>query len=57
MKIRLNLQANPLAREIAVALVVKLALIVGLYFAFFSGGSPQPGADAVARHLTVQSPQ
>jgi hypothetical protein len=56
MKIRLNLRANPLAREIAVALVVKFALIVGLYFAFFSGG-PQPGADAVARHLTVQSPQ
>jgi hypothetical protein len=53
----MKIPRNPLVREITVALVVKLAIIVGLYFAFFSGNSPQAGADAVARHLTVQSPQ
>ncbi len=53
----MKIPRNSLVREITLALVVKLAIIVALYFAFFSGSGPQPGADAVARHLTVQPAQ
>jgi len=53
----MKIPRHSLVREITLALVVKLAIIVALYFAFFSGSTPPPGADAVARHLTVQSPQ
>lgn len=53
----MKMPRNPLVREISLALVVKLAILLVLYFAFFSGNGPQPGADAVARHFTVQSPQ
>lgn len=47
---------HPLAKELAVAVAVKLAIVTALYFAFFSGGEPQPSAEAVARHL-VNHPQ
>ena len=53
----MKLPRNPLRREITLALVVKLAILVALYFAFFSGSGPQPGADEVARHLAVEPPR
>ncbi|MEO1767083.1 cytochrome oxidase putative small subunit CydP [Thiobacter aerophilum] len=53
----MKIPRNPLVLEIAVALVVKLALIAGLYFAFFSGGTAKPDAEAIARHLTVKPAQ
>ncbi|MEJ5211879.1 MAG: cytochrome oxidase putative small subunit CydP [Burkholderiales bacterium] len=53
----MKIPRNPLVLEIAVALVVKLAFIAGLYWAFFSGGPPQPGAEAVARHIASQPAQ
>jgi hypothetical protein len=46
---------HPLAREIALAIVIKLAVIVGIFFAFFEGQALHPDADAVAERLA--SPQ
>ena len=48
---------HPLAREIALAIVIKLAVIVGIFFAFFEGQALHPDADAVAERLaTPQHP-
>ena len=41
---------HPLAREIALAVVIKLLVIVALYYAFFAG-APRLDADAVADRL------
>jgi hypothetical protein len=42
---------HPLAREITLAVVVKLLLIVAIFYAFFSGHATHPDADAVADRL------
>ena len=47
---------HPLAREIALAIVVKLLVITALFYAFFDGRAVQPDADRVAAHL-VNSPR
>ena len=46
---------HPLAREIALAIVIKLAVIVGIFFAFFDGRAVQTNADVMAERLA--SPQ
>ena len=45
------LPAHPLARDIAVILVIKVAAIVVIWWAFFSGGGGEPGAIGVADKL------
>jgi len=40
-----------LAREIALAIVIKLLVIVALFYAFFDGRALHPDADSVADHL------
>jgi hypothetical protein len=47
---------HPLAREIALAIVIKLAVIVVIFFAFFDGQSVSTDAKAVAERL-ANSPQ
>jgi hypothetical protein len=47
---------HPLAREIALAIVIKLLVIVALFYAFFDGRAVQHDADSVADRL-VNSPQ
>jgi hypothetical protein len=42
---------HPLAREIALAIVVKLLVIVAIFYAFFDGKTVRPDADAVAERL------
>jgi hypothetical protein len=42
---------HPLAREIALAIVIKLAVIVAIFFAFFDGQSVSTDAEAVADRL------
>ncbi len=42
---------HPLAREIALAVVIKLLLIVAIFYAFFDGRVLHPDADAVAARL------
>ena len=42
---------HPLAREISLAIVIKLLVIVAIFFAFFDGRALQPDADAVAERL------
>jgi hypothetical protein len=42
---------HPLAREIALAIVIKLAVIVGIFFAFFDGRAVVTDADAIAERL------
>ena len=42
---------HPLAREITLAIVVKLLVIVAIFYAFFDGKTVRPDADAVAEHL------
>jgi len=46
---------HPLAREIALAIVIKLLVIVAIFYAFFDGRVLNPDADAVAERLA--SPQ
>jgi hypothetical protein len=46
---------HPLAREIALAIVIKLLVIVAIFYAFFDGRALNPDADAVAERLA--SPQ
>jgi hypothetical protein len=47
---------HPLAREIALAIVIKLLVIVALFYAFFDGRAVDTDADSVAARL-VNSPQ
>jgi len=42
---------HPLAREISLAIVIKLLVIVALFYAFFDGRAVHPDADAVAERL------
>jgi hypothetical protein len=42
---------HPLAREITLAVVVKLLVIVAIFYAFFDGRAVHPDADAVAERL------
>jgi len=46
---------HPLAREIVLAIVIKLLVIVAIFYAFFDGRALNPDADAVAERLA--SPQ
>jgi hypothetical protein len=49
-----------LGREIAIALVIKLAVIAAIFYAFFDGRSVPTDPDAVAERLTnppVATPQ
>jgi hypothetical protein len=43
---------HPLAREITAAVVIKLLVIVAIFYAFFSGHATHPDANAVAEHLS-----
>ena len=43
---------HPFAREITAAVVIKLLLIVAIFYAFFSGHAIHPDANAVAEHLS-----
>jgi len=47
---------HPLAKEIAVAIVIKLLVITALFYAFFEGRAVHPDPDSVAERL-VHSPQ
>ncbi len=42
---------HPLAREITVAIVIKLLVIVAIFYAFFSGHAIHTDADSVADRL------
>jgi hypothetical protein len=42
---------HPLAREISLAIVIKVLVIVALFYAFFDGRALHPDADAVAERL------
>jgi len=42
---------HSLAREIALALAIKLAVIVGIFFAFFDGRAVPTDADVIAERL------
>lgn len=55
-EIDMGIGKNPLIKEIAVAVAIKLALIVGLYLAFFRTPA-QPDVPEVARHLTTPASQ
>lgn len=48
---------HPLAREIALAIVIKLAVIAGLFFAFFDGRAVLTDADTVAERLAAPPQQ
>jgi hypothetical protein len=43
---------HPLAREIALAIAIKLLVIAAIFYAFFDGRAVHPDADAVAERLT-----
>jgi hypothetical protein len=43
---------HPLAREISLAIVIKLLVIVAIFYAFFAGHTQHPDADAVAQRLS-----
>jgi hypothetical protein len=47
---------HPLAREIALAIVIKLLVIVALFYAFFDGRALHPDADGVASRLANSQP-
>lgn len=47
----LSFLQHPLAREIALAVVIKLLLIVALFYAFFDGRTVRTDADSVAERL------
>ena len=42
---------HPLAREITAAVIIKMLVIVAIFYAFFSGHAIDPDADAVAERL------
>ena len=42
---------HPLAREVALAVVIELLVIVAIFYAFFDGRAVHPDADAVAERL------
>jgi hypothetical protein len=42
---------QPLGREIALAIAIKLLVIVAIFYAFFDGRAMQPDADSVADRL------
>ena len=42
---------HPLAREIALAIIIKLLVIVALFYAFFDGRTVHTDADSVADRL------
>jgi hypothetical protein len=42
---------HPLGREIALAIAIKLVVIVAIFYAFFDGRAVQPDADSVADRL------
>ena len=47
---------HPLAREITLAIVIKLVLIAAIFFAFFDGHILHPDADAVTERLINPHP-
>jgi len=47
---------HPLAREIALAIAIKLILIATIFYAFFDGHALHPDADAVAERLANPYP-
>jgi hypothetical protein len=47
---------HPLAREITLAIAIKLLLIAAIFYAFFDGHSLHPDADAVAKQLADPNP-
>lgn len=47
---------HPLAREIALAIAIKLVVVAAIFYAFFDGRSVQPDAAAVAEHLANTGP-
>lgn len=42
---------HPLAKEISLAIVIKLLVIAAIFYAFFDGHALHPDADAVAQRL------
>lgn len=42
---------HPLAREISLAILIKVLVIVAIFFAFFDGHAVHPDADTVAERL------
>jgi len=42
---------HPLAKEISLAIAIKLVMIVAIFYAFFDGHALHPDADAVAERL------
>jgi hypothetical protein len=42
---------HPLAREISLAIAIKLLVIAAIFYAFFDGHALHPDADAVAKQL------
>ncbi len=42
---------HPLGREIALAIAIKLVVIVAIFYAFFDGRAVDPDADSVADRL------
>ena len=51
-----DLLQQPLAREIALAIAIKLILIATIFYAFFDGHALHPDADAVAERLANPHP-
>jgi hypothetical protein len=47
---------HPLAREITLAVVIKLLVIAALFYAFFDGRTTPPDADSVADHVVNSQP-
>lgn len=47
---------DPLARELTVAIAIKLLVIAAIFYAFFDGRASQPEADAVAARLANPGP-
>lgn len=47
---------HPLAREIAIAIAIKLVVVAAIFYAFFDGRSVEPDAAAVAERLISTSP-
>jgi hypothetical protein len=43
---------RPLAREITLAIVIKMLVIVAIFYAFFDGRAEHLDADAVAERLS-----
>lgn len=46
---RRSLFASPLIRELSLILVLKLSLLYGIWWAFFSEPPPEPSAASVSR--------